>query len=129
MLWTVTLVHDANRTPAEITAAVDEVIAEVQNQPVSQEDLDRARTKIRSQLYSIVDSGTRFGLVDMLAVYALFDDDPSRVNEIESGFAAVTPELIQQVARDYLRPTNRTVLLLEPGAAAPAAPAASGAAQ
>ena len=117
MLWTVALMHDADVTDEQITAAVDEVVADLIANPVSQEELDRARTKIRSNFYSMVDSGTRFGLVDLLAVYALFDDDPSKVNEIEAGFAAVTPELIQQVARDYLRPTNRTILLTEAGAA------------
>ena len=118
MLWTVTLTHDANRSEAEITAAVDEVIADLQNNTVSAEEMTRARTKLRSQLYGIVDQGTRFGLVDLLAVYALFDNDPSKVNDIEAGFAAVTPELIQQVAREYLRPTNRTILVIEPAAAA-----------
>jgi hypothetical protein len=29
----------------------------------------------------------------------------------------VTPELIQQTAQEYLRPTNRTTLVLEAGAA------------
>ena len=38
MLWTVTLVHDANRAPAEITAAVDEGLSVVLNQRVSQDD-------------------------------------------------------------------------------------------
>lgn len=126
MQWTVALMHDANRPADEVTAAVDEVIAQIQNEPVSQADLDRARTKIRSQLYGIVDQSTRFGLVDLLATSALFDNDPSNINQLEAGFAAVTPELIQQVAREYLRPTNRTILLIEPGAA-PAANAQGGA--
>ena len=29
----------------------------------------------------------------------------------------ITPELIQTVAREYLRQSNRTLMLLEPGAA------------
>lgn len=127
MLWTLALIHDGETSHETVTAAVDEVVNDLIARPVSQAELDRARTKIRSGLYSVVDSGTRFGLVDLLAVYALFDDNPSAVNEIEAGFAAVTPELIQQVAAEYLRPTNRTILIVEPGAA-PAA-AASEAAQ
>lgn len=116
MLWTVALMHDADRSEAEVTGAVDAVIADLQNGLVTQAELDRALIKIRSSLYGVVDSGTRFGLVDLLAVYALFDDDPSGVNAIEAGFAAVTPELIQQVAREYLRPTNRTILVVQPAA-------------
>ena len=53
----------------------------------------------------------------------LFDDDPTQVNRLEAGFAAVTPELIRETARKYLAPSNRTVLILEPGGAAPAASA------
>jgi zinc protease len=33
----------------------------------------------------------------------------------------VTPQLVERTAREYLRKTNRTVLLIEPGAASPAA--------
>ena len=51
----------------------------------------------------------------MLASFALFDDDPSKINEIEENMAAVTPELVLATAREYLRPTNRTVLELVPG--------------
>jgi predicted Zn-dependent peptidase len=61
-----------------------------------------------------------FGRADLLASFALFDDDPSRINRIEAEFAAVTPELIQQTAQEYLRPTNRTILTIEPGAGAAA---------
>jgi hypothetical protein len=53
----------------------------------------------------------------MLASFALFDDDPSRINGLEAEFARVTPELIQRTAREYLRSTNRTILTLTPGAA------------
>ena len=53
--------------------------------------------------------------------FALFDDDPSRINRLEAEFRKVTPALIQKTAQEYLRPTNRTVLIVEPGQAAPAA--------
>jgi predicted Zn-dependent peptidase len=126
MLWTVGLIHDADKAPADVEAAVDAVIDEFRTTPVSAADLERARTKIRSNLYGIVDEPTRFGLVDLLAVHALFDDDPTRVNDLEAGFATVTPELIQATAQAYLRPTNRTILVVEAGAARPAAaPAAA----
>jgi len=45
----------------------------------------------------------------------MFDDDPSRINQLESEFAKVTPALLQQTAQDYLRPTNRTVYTIAPG--------------
>ena len=64
-----------------------------------------------------------FGLVDMLASFALFDDDPARVNTLDEKFAQVTPELIQKTAKEYLRPENRTVIELQPKPKESAAPA------
>src|SRR5438874_2179081 len=57
-----------------------------------------------------------FGRADMLASFALFDDNPQRINDIESQFRKVTPTLIQKTAQEYLRPTNRTILTIEPKA-------------
>ena len=77
----------------------------------------RAVTTLRSGLYDVVGSSTRFGLVDLLASFALFDDDPARINRLEAELRSVTPEEVQAAARKYLRAENRTVLLLEAGAA------------
>ena len=91
-------------------AAVDEVLDEVKMNGVSEEEIDRAMRKLRSTLYDTVGSSTRFGLVDLLASFALFDDDPSRINNLETEFDQVTPELIKTTATEYFRNTNRTVL-------------------
>jgi predicted Zn-dependent peptidase len=62
--------------------------------------------------------------VDLLASFALFDDNPARVNSLVSEFEKVTPALIQKTAQEYLRPSNRTVIVLNPQAQPPvAAPA------
>jgi predicted Zn-dependent peptidase len=47
-----------------------------------------------------------------LASYALFDDRPENINEIEANFRKVTPALIQKTAREYLRKTNRTIVII-----------------
>lgn len=117
MLWTAALIHDLNHGADQILADIDATIARLQNELVSAEELARARTKFRSGLYDVVGSSTRFGLVDLLASFALFDDNPALINELDARFAAVTPDLIQQTARKYLRPENRTVLVVEPGKA------------
>ena len=117
MLWTAYLIHDPVHDADTILGDFDAEVARLQNEPLTQADLDRALTKMRSGLYDVVGSATQFGLADLLASYALFDDDPGGVNRIEAGLRAVTPELIQRTAREYLRPTNRTVLELEPGQA------------
>jgi predicted Zn-dependent peptidase len=123
MQWTVAFIHDPAKSREEITAALDEVIEDVRTNPVSQEELDRAMTRARSGLYTLADPSTRFGLVDLLAVGALWEDDPNWVNTLEAGFRQVTPELMLATAREYLRPTNRSILLVQP--APPAQPAAA----
>lgn len=125
MLMTFGLVHDPSIEPGAIMTDVDAVIGRLHTELVPQDELNRILTRLRSGLYDMVGSSTRFSLMDLLASSALFDDDPTQVNRLEQGFAAVTPELIRETARKYLAPANRTVLILEPGGAAPAAPAAS----
>jgi predicted Zn-dependent peptidase len=69
---------------------------------VTAAQLELARTKIRSGFYSTVSSG--FGRADLLASFALFDDQPGRINELEAAFRQVTPEVVQRTAREYLPP-------------------------
>jgi predicted Zn-dependent peptidase len=117
MLWTVSLFHDADTNADQILAAADEVVERIRTEPVDEETLTRARTKLRSSLLNSMEGLYGFGRADLLASFALFDDDPSRINRIEDEFAAVTPELILQTAQEYLRSTNRTILTVEPGGA------------
>ncbi len=64
-----------------------------------------------------------FGLMDLLASSALFDDNPGRINSLDAEFDRVTPALILKTAQEYLRPGNRTVIELQPAPKAAAAPA------
>lgn len=125
MLWTAGLIHDPTVSEEQIVQAFEDNLARVRNEPVSQEELDRARVQLRSSLYDMVGSSNRFGLVDLLASFALFDDDPARINRLEQRFAEITPEIIMQTAQRYLRPERRTVMTIEPGAAANDTPAKS----
>jgi predicted Zn-dependent peptidase len=119
MLWTVSLLHDSSRTADDVLAALDGVVAGVREHPVPAAELERARVKLRSALYDSVGAYFGFGLADLLASFALFDGDPGRINRLGSEFAGVTPELVQATAAEWLRPENRTVLVLEPGAEGP----------
>ncbi|HEX6927177.1 MAG TPA: pitrilysin family protein [Longimicrobiaceae bacterium] len=116
-LMTIYLFHDQNVEADSIVAVIDEVIDELMTTPLSQEELDEALVQVRSALYDEVESMFGFGRADLLASFALFDDDPSRINRLEEEFRSVTPELLQRTAQEYLRPTNRTILTIEPGAA------------
>ncbi len=114
MVWMADLIYDASVSPDSILHQVDQAVADLEK-GVSQEDLDLAIVKIRSQFYDNL-AGLGIGRADLLACFALFDDDPARVNSIEEEFRKVTPELIQKTAKEYLRPTNRTILIVDPKA-------------
>jgi predicted Zn-dependent peptidase len=118
MLWTTYLVHDAGVKPGQILSAADAVIEQLRSAPVEQALIDRSITKMRSYLYDSMTQFGGFGRANLIACFALFDDDPARINSLEANFRKVTPELIERTAREYLRKTNRTVLVLEAGAAA-----------
>ena len=115
MLWIGSLYHDQNHSDAEILHLVDTTIDSLRNVRIDSATLARALVKARVQLYGSMTAGFGPGAADILASYALFDNDPNRVNTIDSSFRAVTPELIQRTAQAYLRPTNRTVLSVLPG--------------
>jgi predicted Zn-dependent peptidase len=117
MLWTVSLFHDSTVQPGQILSAVDTVIESLQSQPVEQSLVDRSITKMRSNLYDTLTQFGGFGRANLMACYALFDDDPSRIDSLEAEFRKVTPQLVERTAREYLRKNNRTVLRIVPGAA------------
>ena len=115
-LWMVWLIHDTDKKADEIIKVIDDEIARLQNTPVTKEELALALVKRRSQLFSEQEEFVRFGRANLLASFALFDDDPGKINRMEDEFRKVTPELIQKTAREYLRSTNRTILAITPKA-------------
>jgi zinc protease len=115
-LWTISMIHDSSKPADEIIKAIDEEITRLQNTPVTKEELALAMVKRRSALFAEQEQLVRFGRANLLAAYALFDDDPGKINRLEAEFAKVTPELIQKTAREWLRPTNRTILTITPKA-------------
>jgi zinc protease len=124
MLFMADLTHDPATPPDAILKAWDEPVEALRTKPVDKGTLDRARVKLRSSLYDSMGTAGGFGLADLLASFALFDDNPARINTLVSEFDKVTPALIQKTAQEYLRPENRTFLVLETKSAeAPAAPA------
>jgi predicted Zn-dependent peptidase len=113
MLEIVYLFHDKEHGPDELLAALDEAVAPFAERPVDAEALARAKVKARSSFYDEMEQFSGFGLADLLASTALFGGDPTTVTSIPDQLEKVTPELVQQVAREYLRKTNRTVLVVK----------------
>jgi zinc protease len=115
MLWTSSLIHDASVPADSIIRQYDLAVGDIANN-TTQEDLQLAIVKMRSGLYDAMGGMFGIGKVNLLASFALFDDDPSKINNLETSFKKVTPELIRQVAEKYLAPNNRTILIIEPKA-------------
>jgi predicted Zn-dependent peptidase len=116
MLWMLAVYHDRDKTADSLMKVIDGEIDALRTTPVDSATLERARTKMRSSLYSIVEEFSGLGKLDLLAAFALFDNDPSKINTLEDGFAAVTPDQIMKTANEWLRPGNRTVYTVLPGA-------------
>jgi zinc protease len=114
MLWMANLIHDKSISADDILKAWDEVMDDVTSKPIDRASVERALVKLRSNFYDDVGGFFGFGRADLLASFALFDDNPARINTLEDQFKKVTPELMQKTAREYLRSTNRTILIIEP---------------
>jgi zinc protease len=114
MLLIANLTYDPSTKTETVVEAIDAVVEPLRSKLVDQKTLDRARVKLRSSLYDTMGQFGGFGLMDLLASFALFDDDPGRVNTLVAQFEKVTPELVQKTAQKYLRSTNRTIVALEP---------------
>ena len=113
MIWMFNCTYDNTTSEDSVIYAVDEVIAEVTN-GVTQDMIDNAIVKMRSQLYDDLGGFFGMGRADLLCSFALFDDDPARINNIESEFKKVTPELINKTVKEFLRSSNRTILTVNP---------------
>ncbi len=117
MLWIAQFFHDETTPSEKLVAGIDSVVETIRKDGLDQATLDRARVKMRSNLYANLEQFAGFGRANHLASFALFDDDPSRINRLEEQFAKVTPALVRKTAQEYLRQGNRTLYVIKPGKA------------
>jgi predicted Zn-dependent peptidase len=117
MLWMAQFFHDAGTPSDTLLGAIDGVLDRIRRDGLDEATLDRARVKIRSGLYASLEQFAGFGRANLLASFALFDDDPGRINRLEGEFAKVTSDLVRKTAAEYLRSGNRTVYVITPGKA------------
>jgi len=92
----------------EILKEVDAVVRDIQQNGVKPNELRDAKVRFRSNFYDQLES--TFGKANLLASFALFNDDPSRINQVLPAYDAVTAEQIQSAAKKYLVPDNRTAI-------------------
>jgi predicted Zn-dependent peptidase len=108
MLYTFRVDYRPDLKGADVLKAVDEVIADVQQKGITDEDLKQAKVNMRSNLYEQLESQGGFGRADLLAAFALYDDDPNRINSIFTELDKVTTAQVQAAAKKWLVPSNRT---------------------
>jgi predicted Zn-dependent peptidase len=116
---TTRILHKPEFSSEKTLAEFDAVINEVQQNGISDDELQQLKVKWRSDYYSTLEGGRggympRYGLMHLLACFTLFDNEPQLVNTILDGFLAVTREQVQQVAKQYLRPENRAIVFRTP---------------
>jgi zinc protease len=112
------ILHKPEYSSEAALEAFDAVIREVQEKRISEDELEQLKVKWQSDYYSLLEGGhggmPRYGLMHLLACFALFDGEPQLVNTILDGFLAVQREEIQAVARKYLLPENRAIVFRKP---------------
>ena len=108
MLMVSRTTYKPGHTGDEILKEVDDVIREMQEHGVTAKELADAKVRFRSNFYDEIESTQ--GRANLLASFALFNDNPARINEVVKQFDAVTAAQVQEVAKKYIVPTNRTAI-------------------
>ena len=90
--------------------------------PIADTEIEKARNTSRRRFMGSL--ATSLSLARNLAEFALFYGDPGTVNTRWDRLSKFSAADVQRVARQYLRRENRTVIITQPG---PAAPASGGA--
>ncbi|MBV9494039.1 MAG: insulinase family protein [Acidobacteria bacterium] len=108
MLMTMRTTYKPGHTGDEVVKEVDAVLADVIAHGVTKKELANAKTQLRSNLYDQLESSS--GRAHILATLALFRDDPASVNKLLAPFETVTQEQVQEAAKRWMVPENRTVI-------------------
>ena len=110
-LHTITLLPRPNRTVEEVLARMDEEIARLQDAPPPANELTRAVKQARALFAygseSITNQAFWLGFSEMFDTYEWFLEYLERL-------AAVTPQDVQRVAQEYLRPQKRNLGIYKP---------------
>jgi predicted Zn-dependent peptidase len=114
---TTRILHKPEISSETTVDAFDAVIREVQEKGIGEDELEQLKVKWRSDYYARIEGGgyvPKYGLMNLLACFTLFDGEPQLVNTILDGFLAVTREEIQAVAKKYLRNEKRAIVFRKP---------------
>jgi len=108
MVMTTRTTYKPGHTADEVLREMDAVTAEITAKGITDKELADAKIRYRSNFYSQLESG--YGKSHMLAVLALFRDDPGQINSLLTPFESVTAAQVKAAAAKYLMASNRTVV-------------------
>jgi zinc protease len=116
---TTRILHKPEITSDATLAAFDAIIHEVQENGITDAELEQLKVKWRSDYFATLEGGRggylpKYGLMHLLACFTLFDGEPQLVNSILDGFLSVTKDQVQGIARHYLKPENRAIVFRKP---------------
>jgi predicted Zn-dependent peptidase len=103
--------------PEEVENAMDEEVAKVQKDLISEAEFQKLRNQIENEFVS--GNATVAGIAENLANYEMYFGDANLINTELERYMKVTREDIQRVAQKYLTKNNRVVLHYMPKAAQP----------
>lgn len=96
----------------EIAQVVESTLEQLRSQPISLEELDRAKTQLQAGF--ILSNREIENQASQLAYNQIVTDDHCFSDRYLAGLKAVTPADVLRVAQTYLTPTQKTVGFFEP---------------
>jgi zinc protease len=120
MLYTMRVDYLNDKNGGQVLEAIESVLGEVRDKGITETELSQAKTALRSALLEELEGGfmPRFGRANLLGVFALFDDDPARVNTILQELDRVTAADVKAAAARWFVPANRTSIDSRPASTA-----------
>ena len=109
------VVYNPSFQPDQIVSQIQDEIAKLQNEPLSEKDLERVKTQLRATRIKELQSS--LNRARALAQYTLADGKPELINTELDKMLAVTPAQIQAAAKKYLSADRRAVLQINPAPA------------
>ena len=94
-------------TVDEMAERMDALLAQIQQEPVASEELERVKTQARASMVRSLDSNS--GMASLLTEYEAKTNSWRNVFEELKAIEAVTAEDVQRVAQETFVPNNRTV--------------------
>jgi zinc protease len=104
------------KSPKDAEGAVYAEIEKLKKGTIENWEVDKAKNTAKRQLVNDVSSSLRRAI--NLAEYALYYNDPGRINSSWNQIDRVNAADVQRVARQYLTPENRSVIVTTPKAGA-----------